>query len=238
MSGHVAALALALAGPGVVSAQTLAGEPTALDGDTLNFGGSLIDLAGIDAPELAQQCHSGADAVPCGVQAKEFLAAFVTGHQITCTVTGNGEDVWPIASCARDGLDLGQVMIEAGLAVALADAPEPYRTAEALRQQYRYGLWATEFDRPAQWRAANPAAVAAARPVTQAVSQEPARARGDDFNRVYRNSFGCAIKGNHSHYGGWIYHLPGMKYYDQTRPEALFCTEREAIAAGYRRSKE
>jgi hypothetical protein len=30
----------------------------------------------------------------------------------------------------------------------------------------------------------------------------------------------CLIKGNHSRRGDWIYHLPGMPYYDDTRAEA------------------
>lgn len=49
-------------------------------------------------------------------------------------------------------------------------------------------------------------------------------------------SSACNIKGNHSRRGEWIYHLPGMPYYEQTRPEAMFCTEAEAQAAGYRRA--
>lgn len=36
--------------------------------------------------------------------------------------------------------------------------------------------------------------------------------------------------------GEWIYHLPGMPYYNATRAEAYFCTEAEAQAAGYRRA--
>lgn len=54
----------------------------------------------------------------------------------------------------------------------------------------------------------------------------------------YANARGCAIKGNHSRDGEFIYHLPGQRYYEVTRPEALFCTEREAMAAGFRRSRE
>lgn len=46
----------------------------------------------------------------------------------------------------------------------------------------------------------------------------------------------CRIKGNHSRRGDWIYHLPGMPYYDATRAEAYFCTEAQAQAAGYRRA--
>lgn len=47
----------------------------------------------------------------------------------------------------------------------------------------------------------------------------------------------CRIKGNHSRRGELIYHLPGMPYYEQTRAEAMFCSEAEAQAAGFRRSK-
>ena len=46
----------------------------------------------------------------------------------------------------------------------------------------------------------------------------------------------CNIKGNRSRRGEWIYHVPGMPYYEQTRPEELFCSEADARAAGYRRA--
>ena len=46
----------------------------------------------------------------------------------------------------------------------------------------------------------------------------------------------CAIKGNRSRRGDWIYHLPGMPYYEATRAEEIFCTEAQAQAAGYRRA--
>lgn len=52
----------------------------------------------------------------------------------------------------------------------------------------------------------------------------------------------CNIKGNVSTRGERIYHVPGQKYYDDTRisashGERWFCTEAEARAAGWRRSK-
>ena len=51
-----------------------------------------------------------------------------------------------------------------------------------------------------------------------------------------RASGGCNIKGNRNRKGQWIYHVPGMPYYDATRAEEVFCTEAEARAAGYRRA--
>lgn len=53
---------------------------------------------------------------------------------------------------------------------------------------------------------------------------------------------GCDIKGNVSlESGERIYHLPGQRYYDQTRirpeyGERYFCTEDDALSAGWRRS--
>ena len=48
---------------------------------------------------------------------------------------------------------------------------------------------------------------------------------------------GCLIKGNRNRRGEWIYHLPGKPYYSETRAEEMFCSEAEAQAAGYRRSR-
>lgn len=52
----------------------------------------------------------------------------------------------------------------------------------------------------------------------------------------------CNIKGNVSTQGERIYHVPGQKYYDDTRisashGERWFCSEEEARAAGWRQSK-
>jgi micrococcal nuclease len=46
------------------------------------------------------------------------------------------------------------------------------------------------------------------------------------------------IKGNINSRNEKIYHLPDGRYYDQTKAEEMFCTEEEAIAAGYRKSRQ
>jgi len=48
----------------------------------------------------------------------------------------------------------------------------------------------------------------------------------------------CNIKGNISRQGKKIYHIPIGKYYEQTNPEEWFCTEHEAIQAGFKKSGE
>ncbi len=55
-------------------------------------------------------------------------------------------------------------------------------------------------------------------------------------------SSACNIKGNVSTRGERIYHVPGQKYYDETHinashGERWFCSEEEARAAGWRRSR-
>ena len=60
---------------------------------------------------------------------------------------------------------------------------------------------------------------------------------------VDESGFGdCRIKGNVSFSGERIYHVPGGEFYSQTRidffkGERFFCTEEEARAAGWRRSR-
>lgn len=52
----------------------------------------------------------------------------------------------------------------------------------------------------------------------------------------------CLIKGNINASGEHIYHMPGQRYYDATRidlwrGERWFCSESDANAAGFRRSR-
>lgn len=89
-----------------------------------------------------------------------------------------------------------------------------------LRQPAAARAFAERFERI--WAAARPL------PGIAAASPEPARK-------------GCAIKGNINMKGERLYHLPGGRGYDRvvidtTRGERWFCSEREAVAAGWRRS--
>jgi hypothetical protein len=81
------------------------------------------------------------------------------------------------------------------------------------------------------YRAEKPKAEPPSRTIRPFVSSPRPRAAASG------SSSGCNIKGNDSRKGEWIYHLPGMPYYAQTRAEAMFCSEAEARAAGYRRSR-
>ncbi|MEO3389010.1 hypothetical protein [Mesorhizobium sp. CAU 1741] len=69
----------------------------------------------------------------------------------------------------------------------------------------------------------------------------------DDFStdglKALMPGSGCNIKGNVSiNTGERIYHVPGQKYYDETRispdyGERWFCSEKEARKAGWRKAR-
>jgi endonuclease YncB( thermonuclease family) len=214
--------------------QRIKGTATAVDGDTLDLGGVRVRLLGIDAPESRQECQKEGKSWKCGEDASAMLAELVQDSQIECL--SRETDVYGrlVATCSRDGLDLGLAMIEAGLAITLDNSPQKYAAVEALRKTYKVGIWSSDFQPPKDWRAQNSRDLpkTAPRP-SQAASRQQSR----PAEQVYRNQLGCAIKGNRNKRGEWIYHMPGRPYYDQTRPEELFCTEAEARRAGYRRSK-
>jgi hypothetical protein len=59
---------------------------------------------------------------------------------------------------------------------------------------------------------------------------------------IAQSPSGCLIKGNVSARGERIYHPPGCRYYNATRidparGERWFCSEAEALAAGWRRTR-
>ena len=214
------------------------GPASVIDGDTLDMTGTRIRLLGIDAPESAQSCTREGQPWACGEEATATLREIIASGNLTCTAQGTDVYGRTLAVCETPVFDVGREMVRRGMAVTSRDAPSDYETATEIARQMRFGLWLGEFQRPDEWRAANPQAMARlARAEAEARSPRAASSRPAPERR-YTNAFGCAIKGNHSRYGDFIYHLPGQRYYNETRPEALFCTEREAQAAGFRRSKE
>jgi endonuclease YncB( thermonuclease family) len=219
-------------------ANIITGPATVIDGDTIDMTGTRIRILGIDAPERAQSCARAGQSWACGSAATATLGEIIANSQVTCTARGTDVYGRTLATCRNAVFDIGHEMVRRGMALASEDAPEDYASAGAIARRSSYGLWAGEFQHPADWRKANRRSDAPAR----VARTEPARiapaSAGSGRERRYTNALGCAIKGNHSRRGDWIYHLPGQKYYEQTRPEALFCTESAAQAAGYRRSKE
>jgi endonuclease YncB( thermonuclease family) len=192
------------------------GKPRVIDGDTVAIGEQVIRFFGIDAPEMAQRCDGPKPLRKCGEVAADALAERVSGKTLTCE--GEAVDKYKrlIATCQVDGADLSAWMVSEGYALAYVKYSDRYAGHEAEAKAKRKGLWETTFEPPWEYRAAR---------WKVAVQEAPK---------------GCPIKGNISLEGKRIYHTPwGSRHYGRTKinvskGERWFCSEREALDAGWR----
>ena len=207
-----------------VAGQPIYGLAVAGDGDSLTIGDERIRLFGIDAPEFDQTCTKSGSEWPCGQQAADLLARLTTGRQVRCVKVGDDGFGRTLARCSVGGTDINQAMVSAGYAVAFRKYSTDYVDAETSAKAALRGIWSGEFRMPSEVRA-------------EGRGRPQASAKTRSTRRVPLASLGaCNIKGNRSRRGEWIYHLPGMPYYERTRPEEIFCSEAAAVAAGYRRA--
>ncbi len=137
---------------------------------------------------------------------------------MTCEDLGRDRYERIIARCAVAGEDIESWMVVNGWAVAYRRFSLDYVDEEADAQAARRGIWAGEFVKPWEWR------------------------RGKRIAANDNAPDQCHIKGNISSKGERIYHVPGGQYYDRTKidpskGERWFCSEAEAVAAGWRKSK-
>lgn len=209
---------LLISAPGL--AQPVSGEASVIDGDTLVIGAEKIRLFGIDAPELDQTCSLEGKDWACGEEAAAQLRGVTAGQIVRCDGTERDPQGRLVAVCSSAGYDLGATMVEYGWAVAFRRYSSKYIAHEYRAKAAKAGIWRSDFILPQEYR-----------------SQRERSSSQVQEARPSAEVTGCVIKGNRSRRGEWIYHLPGQQYYEQTRPEEIFCSEAEARAAGYRRSK-
>lgn len=229
MRSYAVATLLLVAAP--ANAQNLTGPARAVDGDSLVVAEASVRLAGVDAPELDQSCTRDGQQWACGEEAAAQLRSLVDGQSVTCQ--GLGTDAYGrlLAICHANGLELGATMVEYGWATAYRSYSSAYIGHEHRARSTRQGIWRSDFILPEHHR------IAKAEAAAPSVSQPQPASRQSHPQATSQAHHGCTIKGNRSRRGDWIYHLPGMEYYEDTRAEEIFCSEAEARAAGYRRSK-
>lgn len=214
-----------IASPLLAQSNALHGEASIVDGDTLRIGETKVRLFGIDAPEFNQKCDRDGARWACGEEAKRQLQTLVEGRVVFCRQRDTDPYGRVVAVCHAGETELNRTMVANGWAVAFRQYADDYVADEVRARADKAGLWKSSFMLPSAYRQlAREAAAPAPRPAR--VAKE--RAQTLD---------GCLIKGNHSRRGEWIYHVPGMPYYAETRAEAMFCSEAEAQAAGYRRAR-
>ena len=222
-----AALAAGLVRP--AGAETISGQARVIDGDTLALAGQRVRLHGIDAPESRQSCLRNGRRWACGTAAAKAMRRMVGRNPVRCEVLGRDRHGRAVAACfAATGRDLQRALVRQGLALAYRRYSTRYVPDEDTARAGRLGLWSGAFVEPWTWR-------------QQRREARSAKDRQQTRNPPPRTAGACLIKGNISR-NGRIYHAPGQEYYartriDVSRGERWFCTEAEARAAGWRRSR-
>jgi endonuclease YncB( thermonuclease family) len=200
-----------------IADDVIAGVGQPIDGDTFKIGDTVIRLADVDAPELAQRCEGGPKSLRrCGAYVADLLRERLQQGEVHCKVQEIDQYDRSIAGCSQGDDDLSTWLVRGGWALAYRDYSDRLVGVEDEARQQRLGLWQTSFEPPWTFRAKR---------WQVAVQQAPD---------------GCPIKGNISRDDEYIYHTPwGSQWYDRTKisinkGERWFCSEREALDAGWR----
>jgi endonuclease YncB( thermonuclease family) len=209
--------------------ETAAGQDLqVIDGDTLQSGGDIVQLYGIDAPELGQLCQREGKPWQCGVEAAFSLQKLIAmsgtavicedWHDATADAGPTGE---PLRVCqlGRDQ-ELGLSMLRNGYAVPLPGSFPYYGQIAQQAEETGLGLWSSEFMMPWEWR--------------------EGRRIAQDVGQVAEE---CNVKGMMDGDGSRIYLVPTDADHadakvDQARGERLFCSDEEAREGGWLRPGE
>ncbi|MEC3860368.1 thermonuclease family protein [Mesobacterium sp. TK19101] len=202
----------------------VSGPIRVIDGDTLDVGGTRVRLHGIDAPERDQMC--GGNGVPgwrCGAWVVGEVRARYQGQWAACVQTDYDQRYERIvAKCFVDGQDIGQRLVRDGLAFAYRKYSKDYDLDEKGAAVNDRGLHGQGVQAPSAYR----------------TNKQHARSTVN----LQTAPEGCVIKGNINSDDVRIYHVPGQRDYERTtikteQGERWFCTEDEALSAGWRRAK-
>jgi len=132
--------------------QDVVGPASAIDGDTIEVEGQQVDLWGIDAPEVSQNCHEPAgDEWPCGLYAKHLLDNLIGSAVVTCVPQGLSPDRVLVAVCVIGARDLAWALVAFGFA---RDVPEisngAYDEPQAQSAAVQAGIWSGSFPKTAE----------------------------------------------------------------------------------------
>lgn len=191
------------------------GRAKVVAADQLRVGGTLLRLAGVEAPAAEQPClKSNGRHVKCAAAAKTALTAMLRGKTVSCSVTREDDAGNVFAQCEVDGDNVNAGIVRSGYAFSANDSFfGSLSSEEASARSDKAGLWEGEVERPSEWR-----------------DKAWADAKRDAPD-------GCPIKGT-LRSSRKIYSLPGSAEYDRARVrtdrgERWFCSEDEARGAGF-----
>ncbi|AQS56943.1 thermonuclease family protein [Novibacillus thermophilus] len=202
-----------------------------MDGDTLKatIDGKeeTVRLILVDTPETV---HPSKPVQPFGPEASDFAKETLEGKDVELELDVSERDQYGrvLAYVWIGDKMFNEMLLEKGLARIAIFPPDVkyvdrFREIESKARQKEIGIWSIE------------------NYATEEGYNETSETQGNTGNTSSaKASADCddpKIKGNINSSGEKIYHVPGGQFYDVTNPEEMFCTEEEAQAAGYRKSK-
>ena len=194
-----------------------------VDADTIILDGEKIRLSGIDAPETSQLClNAQGENYFCGEKATQELIQLINSTEtksVECKYNGSDKYGRLIGNCWVDGIYINAWLVKNGWAMAYRRYNNEFVEEEIEAKKKKVGIWKGTFVEPWDWR-------------------KGARLSSEELTIPED----CSIKGNISSIGEKIYHVPGGHFYsrtkiNETKGEKWFCSEKEALSFGWRRSK-
>jgi endonuclease YncB( thermonuclease family) len=207
------------------------------DANTISLDGKIYRLDGIDAPVIDQSCiNEEGELYSCGRRARGELEKFIADGPIVCTDL-RADAIYPkrrIGQCSVNGIDLQHWLVLQGWALNFEpQAKGRFKTDEGDARAGRFGLWNGCFVAPHDFRRWNKHTAKLLGPNC------PADARDKLFADNATMPAGCDIKGHYA-VRAWpaagIYHLPACGSYRRTQAKRWFCSEEDALAAGFRKA--
>lgn len=134
-------------------AALLIGIASVVDGDTLEIHGRRIRIWGVDAPESRQVCQLEGKPWRCGTAAANALDAWIAGRTVSCEQVDTDRYKRVVAKCSVGADSLNEWLVREGWALDYAQYSkgafvEHQQAAEGAKR----GLWASEFEKPWEWR--------------------------------------------------------------------------------------
>jgi endonuclease YncB( thermonuclease family) len=134
--------------------ETLTGPARVIDGDTFAIGTTVVRVADVDAPEMAQRCDDGPSALRyCGAYVADALKERIGGREVRCAVRELDQYDRRISTCEVAGEDLASWLISEGLAVANRPFSDRLIPDEEAARAAGRGIWQTSFEAPWDYRA-------------------------------------------------------------------------------------
>lgn len=142
------------------------------DGDTFAIGDKVVNLYGVDAPELKQQCEyynvntKKYSKYSCGEGARRYLKQLIRAKYIKCDVKDEDKYGRFIAVCYVkkydkeiedyiNGFEVNRDMVAKGYAVAYTKYSKRYVKEEHEAKKKKLGIWNGKFMKPEKYRKKN-----------------------------------------------------------------------------------